>query len=481
MATVLTRILYCSSSKFWAFHFFEPPTEPTTMVSPEPEPAAAAPTLTKKQRGRHKKLRKRALEEKEGCETSGIATLSDWKELVELESEQDVKVGPSVRSRRKNAYGTCQNAEGVDHRDVIFQALQRTNQSKKRTNDELSNTIPSWATLHNIASMQSLAVIELQLEETCDWESVLSRIPILSKQQNDNDALPVTTRWFQGPRPKSITDALMYFYPSPNDSSKKQRKNSVEDENVSQVNLLKPLTLTSKECKKEGYPMINKKGKVEENTNSDQQEFDQALPTLEEAKLVVSRYQVPAILGDEATEETFVATSRQQAITPSRVFALDCEMVQTCAGKELARITLIQLDNVQDGKMTHTVVLDELVKPHRPVLDYVTRYSGITAAMLNPVETRLEQVQAFLVQLLNTDDILVGHSLENDFRATQLIHDCVVDTSVLFRGNNGRKHCKLPMHLAPFRSFTYLTFHSSEAPNCFVAQAKNPRRNQRAL
>lgn len=59
--------------------------------------------------------------------------------------------------------------------------------------------------------------------------------------------------------------------------------------------------------------------------------------------------------------------------------------------------------------------------------------------MLQNVETRIEDIQVKLLSMIDEDDILVGHSLENDLRALRIVHNKIIDTSVLFRGTNGRK------------------------------------------
>ena len=66
-------------------------------------------------------------------------------------------------------------------------------------------------------------------------------------------------------------------------------------------------------------------------------------------------------------------------------------------------------------------------------------FSGLTSKMLRDVETRIEDIQVRLLSLIDENDIIIGHSLENDVRALRLVHENVVDTAVIFRGNNGRK------------------------------------------
>jgi len=59
-------------------------------------------------------------------------------------------------------------------------------------------------------------------------------------------------------------------------------------------------------------------------------------------------------------------------------------------------------------------------------------YSGITEAMLSTETRNIRDVQAVLMSMFHAKTVLVGHSLESDLKALKIIHDVVVDTSVLF-------------------------------------------------
>lgn len=59
-------------------------------------------------------------------------------------------------------------------------------------------------------------------------------------------------------------------------------------------------------------------------------------------------------------------------------------------------------------------------------------YSGISEKSLENITRTLRDVQAALLTKFNAKTILIGHSLESDLKALKLIHECVVDTSVLY-------------------------------------------------
>lgn len=112
-----------------------------------------------------------------------------------------------------------------------------------------------------------------------------------------------------------------------------------------------------------------------------------------------------------------------------KVYALDCEMIYTLNGMEVARVTVVGMD----GRL----VYDTFVKPENDVVDLNTFYSGITEKHLKSATKTLKDVQSDLMGFINADTILIGHGLENDLRVLKMVHYKVVDTAVTFPHYNG--------------------------------------------
>ncbi|KAJ6493808.1 ribonuclease H [Mycena vulgaris] len=201
-----------------------------------------------------------------------------------------------------------------------------------------------------------------------------------------------------------------------------------------------------------------KKRTSNKDTTQRTREKDPAQYLLTLEQMVENEYPIPSYMADVFQKpEGWIETPEEPK--PSlldgpvkggkrMVYSIDCEMCLTEDGKELTRACLIDF-------YSGVVVYDQLVKPSKPILDYLTRWSGITAAQLGPVTTTLAQVQAHLLRLLSPPaanpfsasgtpstpfltPILIGHSLESDLKALKLCHPLCIDTAVLYHHPRGR-------------------------------------------
>uniref|UniRef100_A0A8R1E0D9 Exonuclease domain-containing protein n=1 Tax=Caenorhabditis japonica TaxID=281687 RepID=A0A8R1E0D9_CAEJA len=128
----------------------------------------------------------------------------------------------------------------------------------------------------------------------------------------------------------------------------------------------------------------------------------------------------------EDTLLDFVTTptaSSDSDFRSKKVYALDVETVFTLNGMECGRVSLV------DHKGTVTV--DVTVLPAYPIIDFNYDFSGLSMAdMHNAIS--LEDCRRRLFEFINKDTLLIGHSLESDLKALRLVHENVLDTSILF-------------------------------------------------
>lgn len=114
-----------------------------------------------------------------------------------------------------------------------------------------------------------------------------------------------------------------------------------------------------------------------------------------------------------------------------RIYALDCEMSYTGFGMEVTKVTVIAYNG--------SLVYESIVHPRSEVGDYNTRFSGVSEKDFEPGSDArtLETVQNDLLELIDADDILIGHALENDLRSLRIVHKRIVDTAIIFPHPNG--------------------------------------------
>ncbi|CAG8011838.1 unnamed protein product [Penicillium olsonii] len=118
--------------------------------------------------------------------------------------------------------------------------------------------------------------------------------------------------------------------------------------------------------------------------------------------------------------------------TPKRrAIVLDCEMVQVEEGRrELAFLSAIDF-------LTGEVLIDNYVQPNAKVVNWDSRFSGVTPGAMNKAVKKgtalkgWEGARAKLWSFMNSDTVLIGHSLNNDLDVLGMIHWNIVDSSIM--------------------------------------------------
>nr|XP_019047506.1 hypothetical protein I302_04121 [Kwoniella bestiolae CBS 10118]OCF26436.1 hypothetical protein I302_04121 [Kwoniella bestiolae CBS 10118] len=112
------------------------------------------------------------------------------------------------------------------------------------------------------------------------------------------------------------------------------------------------------------------------------------------------------------------------------VLAMDCEMVLSEDGQELARVSILDYDTGEN-------IFDELVKPPKDIIDYRTQWSGITPQKLSTATHTLVSIQSALQSIITPHTILLGHSLECDLIALRIKHPLCIDTALIYKHPRG--------------------------------------------
>lgn len=147
---------------------------------------------------------------------------------------------------------------------------------------------------------------------------------------------------------------------------------------------------------------------------------------------ILQRHHFPLEAGWRRATAEFLPTPAAHVSEPKRkVVVLDCEMSGVARGKsEVVFLTAIDC-------LTGDVLVQTLVRPAEPILDWRSNIHGITpgtmatARALGKVLDGFAAARAALWEHIDGDTILIGQSLNHDLACLRIVHTKVVDTAVL--------------------------------------------------
>jgi RNA exonuclease 1 len=143
---------------------------------------------------------------------------------------------------------------------------------------------------------------------------------------------------------------------------------------------------------------------------------------------------VPSWSADLSEEKDGAATQ------PCKLIAIDCEMSYTLGGMEVTRFVALDVRGA--------LLMDSLVKPHEPVIDLNSCFSGVHN--LNGARD-MSSIWRELIEEhgVHADTIIVGHGLENDLSMLGLVHARCIDSALLYPSDRGGSYKPGLKSLAP--------------------------------
>ncbi|XP_037940172.1 small RNA degrading nuclease 5 isoform X2 [Teleopsis dalmanni] len=182
------------------------------------------------------------------------------------------------------------------------------------------------------------------------------------------------------------------------------------------------------------FPIDQKTEKVSKLGLPQTDKFPRTKLLLSALQMVDEGYPMPlrGELSERFKDYVFTKEKYEPVTDHSPMYAVDCEMCRTTTGRnELTRISIV-------NEAAETVY-ETLVLPTNKITDYLTHYSGITPELMRTVTKSLKEVQKEVSNLLPSDAILIGQSLNSDLNAMRMMHPYVIDTSVCFNLTGERR------------------------------------------
>ncbi|XP_021379448.1 putative RNA exonuclease NEF-sp isoform X2 [Mizuhopecten yessoensis] len=303
----------------------------------------------------------------------------------------------------------------------------------------LSSYRPRWCKLLRPGRVSSVVVIVLDGVGSDDYQTHPESFSNLRKFfEMSVDMVPPVEYG------SSVADELLYVPLSLREKIQIRKTNHEKQEHYTMINVEPMAPIIGEKVPQTGQVSVIKNEPKQETAEDSEikniEVTSEQLPAsdrfprthllLSTSQMVLESFPMPIL----NTNTDFVYTKEEYETVTNRspIFAVDCEMCLTVRMKsELTRVSVVN-ENLE-------CIYDTFVKPNYKIRDYLTRYSGITKQILDPVKTRLSDVHKHLRKILPADAILCGQSLCGDLNALQMFHPYVMDTSVMYNLNGDRK------------------------------------------